>query len=144
MRPTLALCGFTLLVVALAQIGCTREEDRPAAHATATVMVRATPVPQAAAPPADEDTDELYVDLEAEPDEGAPPLTVKFTSSVDDGTPPFTYSWDFGDGSAASTEANPTHVYQKAGEYTATVNVKDSKGLTGSEEYDVLVETDDD
>ena len=88
MRPTLALCGFTLLVVALAQIGCTREENRPAAHATATVMVRATPVPQAAAPPADEDTDELYVDLEAEPDEGAPPLTVKFTSSVDDGTPP--------------------------------------------------------
>ncbi len=84
--------------------------------------------------------DELYVDLEGDPDEGAPPLTVKWTSTVEDGTPPYTYKWDFGDGSPASTEANPTHVYAKEGEFTATLSVSDSKGLNGSEEYDILVE----
>jgi len=69
-----------------------------------------------------------------------PPLTVKFTSTVEDATPPITYKWDFGDGSAPATEANPTHVYQKAGEYTATLTVKDSKNISGSEEVDILVE----
>jgi PKD repeat protein len=140
MRSTLSLCGITALAATLSVLGCSREESAPAARATATPAVRASAAPQAAAPAKDEPADELYVDLEAEPDEGAPPLTVKFTTSIEDGTPPYTYSWDFGDGSAAGTDANPNHVYQKAGEFTATVNVKDSKGVTGSEEYDVLVE----
>jgi PKD repeat protein len=87
--------------------------------------------------------EELYVDLEGDPDEGAPPLSVKWTSTVEDGTPPYTYSWDFGDGTPAATDANPTHVYQKEGEFTATLTVKDSKGLSGSEEYDILVEKED-
>jgi PKD repeat protein len=131
------------LVASIALIAsCTREQEKTATHATATPAAKvaapaATPA-QAQASPGD--VDELYVDLEAEPDEGAPPLTVKFTSSVEDATPPITYKWEFGDGSAPGTEANPTHVYQKAGEYTATVNVKDSKGITGSEEIDILVE----
>ena len=30
--------------------------------------------------------DELYVDGEADPDEGAPPLSVKFTSTIEDAT----------------------------------------------------------
>ena len=47
------------------------------------------------------------------------------------------------DGSAPSTDANPTHVYQKEGEFTTTLSVTDSKGLTGSEEYDILVEKED-
>ena len=55
------------------------------------------PAAQAPAP-----AEELYVDLEGDPDEGAPPLTVKWTSTVEDGTPPYTYKWDFGDGSPAS------------------------------------------
>lgn len=143
MRSTLALCGISAVIATLAAAGCSREENRPAAGATATPAARVTVAPQAAAPPAEEPADELYVDLEAEPDEGAPPLTVKFTSSVEDGTPPFTYSWDFGDGTPPGTEANPSHVYQKAGEFTATLTVKDSKGLAGSEEYDVLVEVEE-
>ena len=142
MRSTLSLCGLSVLVATLALLGCTRDESPPAARAAATPAARASAAPQAAAPAANEPADELYVDLEAEPDEGAPPLTVKFTTSIEDGTPPYTYSWDFGDSSGSSTDANPSHVYQKAGEFTATVNVKDSKGLTGSEEYDVLVEAD--
>jgi hypothetical protein len=34
------------------------------------------------------------------------------------------YSWDFGDGSAADTNQNPTHQYHDAKSYTATVTVK--------------------
>ena len=50
------------------------------------------------------------------------------------------FTLPFGDGTAASTDANPSHVYQKEGEFTATLTVNDSKGLSGSEEYDILVE----
>ncbi|MFI5166367.1 MAG: PKD domain-containing protein, partial [Thermoanaerobaculales bacterium] len=35
---------------------------------------------------------------------GTVPLTVQFGGSASGGTPPYTYAWDFGDGSAASTE----------------------------------------
>ncbi len=138
LAAALAIVAMTVVLAA-----CTREESKPAAKATAApakVATPAAPQAQASAGAAAEQVDELYVDLEADPDEGAPPLNVKFTSTVEDATPPLTYKWDFGDGSAASTDANPTHVYQKAGEYTATLSVKDSKGITGSEEVDILVE----
>jgi PKD repeat protein len=142
MNRLLAYFGLALSVAVVIGSGCTREES-PAAKPTPTAAVAATgQAPRAAASPAEAVPEELYVDLEAEPDEGAPPLTVKFTSSVEDGTAPFTYKWDFGDGSPANAEANPTHVYAKEGEYTATLTVKDSKGIEGSEEVDVLVEPD--
>jgi len=123
---------------------CTKEQEKPAAKATPEAKAAAAPAPAApqAQPSGSDDVDELYVDLDADPDEGSPPLTVKFTSTIEDATPPLTYKWDFGDGSAPGTEANPTHVYQKAGEFTATLNVKDSKGIAGSEEVDILVEAD--
>jgi len=129
-----------LLMAATLVASCTRE-NAPAAKPTPTpaAMAASPAAPRAGAPTA-EPAEELYVDLEGDPDEGAPPLTVKFTSTVEEGTPPYTYKWDFGDGTPANTESNPTHVYQKEGEYTATVNVADSKGHTGSEEVDILVE----
>ncbi len=63
--------------------------------------------------------------------DGALPLTVNFTSagSLDqDPGDSIRYEWDFGDGSALSTEANPTHVYTKAGRYNAILTVFDSSG----------------
>ena len=142
MNRTIASHGLLFVVVALLAAACTKTPDKPVAKATATpAAAAATPVaqaPAAAAPAAA--AEELYVDLEGDPDEGAPPLSVKWTSTVEDGTPPYTYKWDFGDGSPASTDANPTHVYQKEGEFTATLTVSDSKGVAGSEEYDILVE----
>ena len=52
-------------------------------------------------------------------------------SSVGSNTPEpsesITYSWDFGDGTAASTDPNPTHVYDKAGVYTAVLTVTSSR-----------------
>ena len=129
----------TLLPIALALLslvgmtaGCSRDEGKPAAtRATVTPPPKPSPVARAGTPGA---VEELYVDVEANPDEGSPPLTVH------DATPPLTYKWDFGDGSPPGTDASPTHVYDKAGEYTATVTIKDSTGKSGSEEADVFVE----
>ncbi len=65
----------------------------------------------------------------ATPTSGTAPLTVNFSSagSYDPDGSAITYSWNFGDGSAASTAANPTHVYA-AGNYTATLTVTDASG----------------
>ncbi|MDI1356003.1 MAG: PKD domain-containing protein [bacterium] len=38
------------------------------------------------------------------------------------------YEWDFGDGSATSTEASCTHVYNSAGTYTVKLMTMDKKG----------------
>lgn len=141
MNRTLAFHGLMVVVAAMLVAACTKSPEKPAAKPTATAApVAATPMAQAPAAQGEAPAEELYVDLEGDPDEGAPPLTVKWTSTVEDGTPPYTYKWDFGDGTPPSTEANPTHVYQKEGEFTATLTVNDSKGVSGSEEYDILVE----
>jgi PKD repeat protein len=69
--------------------------------------------------------------LNADKTDGALPLTVNFTStgSLDqDPGDSIRYEWDFGDGSAISTEANPTHTYTKAGRYNAILTVFDSSG----------------
>ncbi len=46
-----------------------------------------------------------------------------------------TYKWDFGDGTT-DTGAKVTHIYQKAGEYTATLFVEDNSGSTCSSDAD--------
>ncbi|WP_368087053.1 PKD domain-containing protein [Bacillus sp. 71mf] len=49
------------------------------------------------------------------------------------------YLWDFGDGKT-STEANPTHAYEKEGTYTATLTIKDDKGKESKEQMTVNVD----
>jgi len=69
----------------------------------------------------------------ASPTSGDAPLTVQFSSddSYDpDGTISAT-TWDFGDGSTSS-EANPSHIYDSAGSYQATLTVTDDEGATDS------------
>ena len=63
----------------------------------------------------------------ASPLGGVAPLTVNFngTNSSDPDLSPITYRWDFGDGSAISTAANPSHTYTAAGLYTARLTVSD-------------------
>ncbi len=46
------------------------------------------------------------------------PNTVAFTNNSENA---FDYEWDFGDGSDISTEENPTHTYEEAGEYEVTL-----------------------
>ena len=78
----------------------------------------------------------------ATPSQGLPPLTVQFSSagSSDPDGDPLTYSWNFGDGSAASTQANPSHVYAAAGPYTATLTVSDGKPSPGPGTATAVVE----
>ena len=133
--------GLALILGML--IGCGGSEEpakKPAAPAAPpTTLQQGT----AAKPPAGAENYELDVIVEGEPDEGPPPLTVKFQGYVEeDEGGPWKFAWDFGDG-ATSTEQNPTHVYQKEGEYTATLTVTDQKNNTGNDEIDVFVEKDD-
>ncbi|MGW4111170.1 ThuA domain-containing protein [Actinosynnema sp. NPDC004786] len=64
---------------------------------------------------------------------GPVPLTVRFSSagSSDPEGGALRYRWDFGDG-ATSTEANPTHTYTRAGNYSPTLTVTDPQNLTGT------------
>jgi glucose/arabinose dehydrogenase len=68
------------------------------------------------------------------PTSGPAPLTVTFSSAGSndpDAGQAITYDWDFGDGSAHSTAANPTHQYTAQGSYTATLTVTDPFSATG-------------
>jgi hypothetical protein len=143
------LCGL-LMSGTLSLNACTpsepeKTEEKPAAPAPAP----AAPAPgQPAQAPAPGGTmamvvDELYVDAEADPDEGAPPLTVKFTSTVEDATGAVTCTWDFGDGTPSSSDMNPTHVYQAEGDFVVTLKCKDSKGIEGETEIDVTAYKDE-
>lgn len=56
-------------------------------------------------------------------------LTVAFSNTSTTSDPEnVKYSWSFGDGSAASTEAHPVYTYAAAGTYTVTLSVSDSFG----------------
>lgn len=62
---------------------------------------------------------------------GSTDLEVVFSARVT-GTGSFTYTWDFGDGSSATTQ-NPRHTYASAGDYTVQLTVTDpNSGLTDS------------
>ncbi|MFN8051968.1 MAG: PKD domain-containing protein [Acidimicrobiales bacterium] len=98
---------------------------------TAEITVNANQVPVAAS--------------SATPASGKEPLTVNFSSAGtadgDDATNTLSYSWNFGDGTALSTAANPTHVYANAlgSPYTATLTVTDPLGASDTSQETVTV-----
>ena len=51
------------------------------------------------------------------------------------------YSWDFGDGSAPSTEENPSHTYTTSGSFTAILTVEDAEGLQDTATVVIVVES---
>ncbi|MEX0766891.1 MAG: PKD domain-containing protein, partial [Microthrixaceae bacterium] len=63
------------------------------------------------------------------PDSGKAPLAVTFSSagSVDPDGTIVSYSWNFGDGSPLSSDANPSHTYG-VGTFTAQLTVTDDDG----------------
>ena len=84
---------------------------------------------------------ELLLDTDADPSFGDAPLAVRFTAAPFDPAEAKnpTYLWSFGDGSTETTEQNPTHTYDRAGSYTATVRVREAGGRFGTETFDISV-----
>jgi glucose/arabinose dehydrogenase len=73
---------------------------------------------------------------------GANPLTVNFLgTATDPENNTLTYSWNFGDGSALSTEQNPTHIYTTNGQFTARLTVSDGTNQTLSDPISIIVGT---
>jgi PKD repeat protein len=110
---------------------------------TAPALAEPTPVGPVAPPAGGEQAStepDCFVIVDAEPDLGAPPLKVVFETEVECTAEPVTYKWDFGDGTTGGNEANPTHVYNKPGDYVATVTVTSSDGGAGSDEIDITVD----
>ena len=146
-RSTYSHLLSLVITIFLAGCGsCGRTETpapaaKPAAQAPAAAPATAAAAPQAAQPPAAEEPD-CFVIVDADPDFGEPPLAVHFTTEIDCTAEPVTYSWDFGDGTTGGNEANPSHTYQKIGEYLATVTVSAPDGGKGDDEIDIIVEED--
>jgi PKD repeat protein len=70
------------------------------------------------------------VSVAPSPISGIAPLAVNFTAKVS-GATASSYKWSFGDGQT-STAALPSHIYQAAGNYTASVTVTDTAGGSAS------------
>jgi cellulose 1,4-beta-cellobiosidase len=85
---------------------------------------------------------DCFVIVDADPDFGAPPLTVNFTTETDCTGSPVSFSWDFGDGTKGGNDPKPSHTYQKAGDYIATVTVTAPDGGSGTDEIDLTVDED--
>ncbi|MGB9930139.1 MAG: PKD domain-containing protein [Methanosarcina sp.] len=63
----------------------------------------------------------------ASPKFGKTPLEVQFVDKSKNS--PYSWKWTFGDGTS-STEKSPVHTYKKVGEYTVTLKVKNSAGVS--------------
>jgi len=71
------------------------------------------------------------------------PVTVLFTIQIQGGQAPYTITLKYGDGTqetfqSYSRVATKTHTYQKAGNYTPSVSVKDNIGQTATAQANTL------
>src|SRR6267143_4578365 len=80
----------------------------------------------------------VNVTATARPLGGFEPLQVSFAGSASGGLAPYTFSWNFGDGTAAKQQ-NTTHTYSFPGQYIATLTVNDTSGAMGSKEVSISV-----
>jgi gliding motility-associated-like protein len=63
---------------------------------------------------------------------GCAPANVGFKAAISSGDPVTSYTWDFGDNSAVSNAATPTHKYLSVGTYTVKLKVVTATGCSDS------------
>ncbi|MDZ4247469.1 MAG: PKD domain-containing protein, partial [Dehalococcoidia bacterium] len=100
---------------------------------TPTPAATITPLPSLSPSPVPSPTPTgkpLEADFTASPVTGKKPLTVQFADASTGNIK--SWKWDFGDGEAA-TKQNPSHTYQKKGNYTVSLKVKGKDGSTDTE-----------
>lgn len=76
-------------------------------------------------------TDALKADFNATNNLGSAPLNVKFNDLTVGSGGNSTYLWNFGDGTT-SADRNPSHSYNRSGQYTVTLTVTNPCGATDS------------
>lgn len=128
--------------------GCHGDNDKPPTSAAVpatsapTASNAAAAGATAAVVPEQGSEVDCFVIVDADPDFGAPPLKVNFSTETDCTGSPVTFSWDFGDGSKGGNDPKPSHTYQKAGDYIATVTATSPDGGSGTDEIDLTVDED--
>lgn len=63
---------------------------------------------------------------------------VAFATSMT-GTQGLAFKWEFGDGTAVSTEPAPTHVFARPGDYQVKLTVSDASGAARNASFDITV-----
>lgn len=82
------------------------------------------------------------VDFSMDTTSGCYPLLVNFTDQSVPGTGSITnWQWDFGDGTPFSTQQNPNHVYESAGNFAVKLSVTNTAGCTSSNQVPANVVT---
>jgi PKD repeat protein len=107
---------------------------RDFAHTVITISAKGEPLVAFADPETFGEGGNGYQGKQGEP--------IQFHGLATGGVPPYTWHWDFADG-YASTEQNPRHTYDKAGEFTVTLTVSDKEGNTASDTATATVEYDE-
>jgi PKD repeat protein len=132
------------MLLCLSACGGSGPSEAPRTATTVAPAPAAPAAPPAAgAPPTTvpgEEATPLLAWAEAQPESGKAPLTVEFKADVEGGTAPLKYKWTFGDGSPDSSETNPKHTYEKAGQYRADLSVADSAGDSDSDYVEIEVQ----
>ena len=140
-----------LLVGGLLASGCSSCQEAGLPGAPAGKGGRLPQPPQAAratAAPAEPESDDsessdlrcAVVGAASNDDHGKAPFTVEFTAEGMCTAGEGKFSWDFGDGSPASSEQNPTHTYTTPGTYTAKVTLTDPENnVSDADEFPITV-----
>jgi hypothetical protein len=81
----------------------------------------------------------IIVWSEAKPTSGKAPLDVAFTADPPPGVPSPTYTWNFGDGSAAATGQAAAHTFAKPGTYKVILRVTNAADAIGEDELRIKV-----
>ncbi|TAH38373.1 MAG: PKD domain-containing protein [Bacteroidetes bacterium] len=68
--------------------------------------------------------------ISASPASGCLPLSIQFNNTSTNAN---NYTWNFGDGSAISSQTNPAHTYASSGNYSVTVTASNASGCTSSQ-----------